>query len=273
MIGSDVTGQGRGVGGIVDLSYTPRQGISHYVSLDAFDRSIQLNDMGYLRRNDYRRAAYSLWISRSGLKRFRESRSNLRVYGGWNTGGEMIASKLSFEQEVTRHNLTKLRVEVEWEPARFDDRGSFGNGTFRIDDTVGVEGRYYSDSARRFSYSIRHRVANEPVGAGVYHRSQAFLRWRTTDRMTMALALRYADRDAWLLHRSNGVFATFEAKDVTPLATLSYFVNARQQLLLAFQWVAIKADARRFYRMADTPTTWCPSTGHRRPRTICRSRA
>ena len=258
VIGSDVTGQGRGVGGIVDLGYTPRQGISHYVSLDAFDRSIQLNDMGYLRRNDYRRAAYSLWISRSGLKRFRESRSNLRVYGGWNTGGEMIASKLSFEQEVTRHDLTKLRVEVEWAPARFDDRGSFGNGTFRIDDTVGVEGRYYSDSARRFSYSIRHRVANEPVGSGVYHRSQAFLRWRTTDRMTMALALRYADRDAWLLHRSNGVFATFEAKDLTPLATLSYFVNARQHLLLAFQWVAIKADAQRFYRVADTPDHLVP---------------
>ena len=69
----------------------------------------------------------------------------------------------------------------------------------------------------------------------------------------MSLALRYADRDAWLLYRANGVFATFEAKDLTPLATLSYFVNARQQVLMAFQWVAIKADAQRFYGMAETP--------------------
>ena len=254
VIGSKVAGsEGTGVGGILDVGYTPRQGISHYVSFDAFDKSIELNDMGYLRRNDYRRAAYSLRISRSDLKRFRESRSKLRVYRGWNTNGDPIDSKLSFEQGVTLHNLTKLRIEAELEPARYDDRSSFGNGTFRVDDTLGVEGRYESDSSRRFSYSIRHRVANEEVGSGLYHRSQALVRWRPTDRMTMSLALRYADRDAWLLHRANGVFETFEAKDLTPLATLSYFVNARQQVLMAFQWVAIKADAQRFYGMAETP--------------------
>ena len=54
---------------------------------------------------------------------------------GWNTNGDPIDSKLSFEQEVTLHNLTKLRIEAELEPARYDDRSSFGNGTFRVDDT------------------------------------------------------------------------------------------------------------------------------------------
>lgn len=253
VIASDTTGTDQdGVGGILDFGYTPRQGLTHYLSFDAFDDSIHIRDMGYLRRNDYRRAAYSLWISESDLERFRESRGNLSAYRGWNTAGETVSAKVSYDHRFTLHNLTQLRFEVEYEPERYDDRGSFGNGTYRVEDVRGIEARYYSDSARRFSYTVRHSVEDQEIGHGYYRRSEANVRWRPTDRMTMALAVNYTDRDAWLLHRANGVFATFEAKGLTPFATLSYFVNARQQLRMAFQWVAINADAQQFYRMANS---------------------
>ena len=259
VIASDTTGAGQdGVGGILDFGYTPRQGLSHYMSFDAFDDSIHISDMGYLRRNDYRRAAYSLWISESDLERFRESRGNFRVYRGWNTNGETVDAKLSYDHRVTLHNLTQLRFEVEYEPERYDDRGSFGHGSYRVEDQKSIEARYYSDSSRRFSYTVRHSISDQEIGHGYYRRSQANVRWRPTDRMTLALAVNYTDREAWLLHRANGVFATFDAKGLTPFATLSYFVNARQQLLMAFQWVAINAEARRFYRMADTPDFLVP---------------
>ena len=259
VIASDTTGTGQdGVGGILDFGYTPRQGLSHYVSFDAFDDSIHIGDMGYLRRNDYRRAAYSLWISESDLERFRESRGNFRVYRGWNTNGETVDAKLSYDHRVTLHNLTQLRFEVEYEPERYDDRGSFGHGSYRVEDQKSLEARYYSDSSRRFSYTVRHSISDQEIGHGYYRRSEANVRWRPTDRMTLALAVNYTDREAWLLHRANGVFATFDAKGLTPFATLSYFVNARQQLLMAFQWVAIKAEAQRLYRMANTPDFLMP---------------
>ncbi len=259
VIASDTTGVGQdGVGGIFDIGYTPRQGLSHYLSFDAFDDAIHISDMGYLRRNDYRRASYSLWISESDLDRFRESRGNFRVYRGWNTDGYTVSAKVAYDHRVTLHNLTQLRFEVEYEPERYDDRGSFGNGTYRVEDVRGIEARYYSDSARRFSYTVRHSISDQDIGHGYYRRSEANVRWRPTDRMTMALAVNYTDREAWLLHRANGVFATFEAKGLTPFATMSYFVNARQQLLMAFQWVAINAEAQRFYRMANTPDFLVP---------------
>lgn len=258
-VASDTTGVGQdGVGGILDFGYTPRQGLAHYLSFDAFDDSIHLRDMGYLRRNDYRRAAYSLRTTRSDLERFRESRGNFRIYRGWNGSGETVAAKLSYDHRVTLHNLTQLRFEVEYEPARYDDRGSFGNGTYRVADVRGMEARYYSDSARRFSYSVRHGISDQRIGHGYHRRSEAHLRWRPTDRMTLSLALNYADRAAWLLHRANGVFATFDAKGLTPFATLSYFVDARQQLLMAFQWVTVRAAAQRFYRIADRPDFLVP---------------
>ena len=138
-------------------------------------------------------------------------------------------------------------------PAHYDDRGSFGNGLYRIDDVWEVELRYYSDSSRRLAYSVRQRWRNEPTGGGIYQRTQGFLRWRPTDRMTMGVGLRYVDREAWLLHRSNGAFTTFSANEIMPNVDFSYFFTARQQLRMAFQWVAIRADEGGFYGMPDAP--------------------
>ena len=253
-VASDVDGAAEdGIGGFVDLNYAPRQGLSHYLTVDAFDDSIQLNDMGYQRRNDYRRIAYRLRVSRPNWNRFRSMRTYMRLDRMWNTDGKVIGSQVSFDQRLTLHNLSQLRFSGELRPAHYDDRGSFGNGMFHMDDVWQVELRYYSDSSRRLSYSVRQSWREEPLDNGVYLRTQGFLRWRPTDRMTMGLGLRYVDRESWLLHQSKGVFTTFAADELMPNFNLSYFFTARQQLRLAFQWVAIQADEQNFYRLSEEP--------------------
>ena len=129
LIASDVEGSLEdGVGGVMDLSYTPRQGLSHYLSLDAFDDAIQINDMGYLRRNDYRRVAYRMRFSKPNMSLFRNMRTYVRMDRMWNTAGKIVDSQLSFDQRVTLHNLSQLRMSGGVRPAHYDDRGSFGNG-------------------------------------------------------------------------------------------------------------------------------------------------
>ena len=259
LIASDVDGHLEdGVGGILDLSYAPRQGLAHYLSLDSFDDSIQINDMGYQRRNDYHRVAYRLRLSNPNMAHFRNMRTYVRVDRMWNTAGKVIDSELSIDQRVTLHNLSQLRFSGGLRPAHYDDRGSFGNGLYRIDDAWEVELRYYSDSSRRLAYSVRQRWRNEPTGSGIYQRTQGFLRWRPTDRMTMGVGLRYVDREAWLLHRSNGAFTTFSSNEIMPNVDLSYFFTARQQLRMAFQWVAIQADERDFYEIPESPGFLAP---------------
>ncbi len=260
LITSDIDGSAEdGIGGFMDVSYTPRQGVSHRLSLDSFDAAIQLNDMGYQRRNDYRRVAYRLRLSSPHVAQFRNLRTSVSVDRMWNnTSGKIIGSEISFDQRLVLHNLSQIRFSGDMRPSRYDDRGSFGNGIYRIDDTWQVELRYYSDSAKRLSYALRQRWTEEPTG-GVYLRTQGFLRWRPTDRITMGLGLRYVDREAWLLHRSEGAFATFAADELMPNFDLSYFFTARQQLRMAFQWVAIQADERKLYRVSETPGFLVPT--------------
>ena len=110
VIASDVTGAAEdGVGGFVDLVYTPKQGISHYLSLDAFDDQIQINDMGYQRRNDYREVKYRMRVSNPNLRLFRNTRTYIRVDRMWNTAGQVIDSEISVDQRLVLHNLSQIR--------------------------------------------------------------------------------------------------------------------------------------------------------------------
>ena len=260
VIASDITGSEEdGLGGFVDLVYSPRQGLSHYLSLDAFDDQIQINDMGYLRRNDYRQVKYRMRLSNPNLRRFRNSRTYVRLDRMWNTAGQVIGAEYSVDQRLVLHNLAQIRLSGGIQPSYFDDRGSFGEGAYRVDDRWQAEVRYYSDSSRRLAYSVRHRWRQEQAD-GVYQRTQGKVQWRPTDRMTMGLGLHYVDREAWLLHQSGGTFATFAADELMPTFDLSYFFSARAQLRMAFQWVAVKAEERDAYVMPETPGFLVPLT-------------
>ena len=254
VIASDVTGaEEDGVGGFVDFVYTPKQGISHYLSLDAFDDRIQINDMGYQRRNDYREVKYRVRMSNPNLRHFRNTRTYIRVDRMWNTAGQVVDSEISVDQRLVLHNLSQIRFSGGVKPSHYDDRSSFGNGVYRLDDAWEAEVRYYSDSSRRLAYSVRQQWQQEPADGGVYRRTQGMVQWRPSDRMTMGLGLRYVDREAWLLHQSDGAFTAFAADELMPNFDLSYFFSARQQLRMAFQWVAVKAEERSFHQMPDTP--------------------
>ena len=259
-VASDVTGSSEdGVGGFVNLVYAPRQGISHYLSLDAFDDQIQINDMGYLRRNDYRQVKYRMRVSNANFDRFRNTRTYIRVDRMWNTAGQVVDSEISIDQRLVLHNLSQIRLSGGLKPAHYDDRGSYGNGVYRLDDAWEAELRYYSDSSRRFAYSVRQKWEQEPADGGVYRRTEGMVQWRPTDRMTMGLGLRYVDREAWLLHQADGAFTVFAADEVMPNLDLTYFFTARQQLRMAFQWVAIKAAERSFYSIPDAPGFLVPT--------------
>ena len=49
---SDIEGT-RGDGVFADLTYRPKRGLQHKVTVDHFDDTLDINDFGFLRRNDF----------------------------------------------------------------------------------------------------------------------------------------------------------------------------------------------------------------------------
>lgn len=240
-----------GLGLASDLVYTPRKGRVHNFALDLLDRHIDINDFGFLRRNDIAQLRYRYEETRSDLSHVRDRTTTLRGFYGWNWQGQQISSGIIAEREWTLLNLSRARIELGYRPERWDDRNSFGNGAFKSEGRAtgeffvgtneslplvgGVFGGFEQETLQDWSYS-----------GGV------FMVWRPGDRFNARMRMEVRRRNGWVLHDEDRRMTSFDAEQIAPRMTLEYYFSARQQLRASMQWIGLRAKESDFYEIAPS---------------------
>ncbi|MBU2098109.1 MAG: hypothetical protein KKD00_05060 [Gammaproteobacteria bacterium] len=244
---SDVDGV-TGSGTMFDLNYRPSRGVQHTFTGTFFDDKLDINDVGYLQRNDHQMLDYRFSITESGLERFRSLTRSFNIINQWNSDGRPVRLGLFAGQSMSFHNNTQLNINVRYFPPRVDDRLSRGNGTYKIPHRWAYDANWSSDRSRPFSYNVGIGNAEEDLGPSNISYSAGF-QWQPNDRFVTAMEIDYRDREAWLVHRGGDRLTAFEATEWSPEINASYFISAKQQFRLALQWTGIKAREDKFLRI------------------------
>jgi hypothetical protein len=244
LMASDVDGE-MGYGGLLDMRYTQRQGMVHSLTLDAQDDKLDINDLGFLRRNDNYGGNYSFNLTRSkGLERLRSYNLNFSGSYWQNGAGEATRTGFFFRPVFTLNNLFELRPEVDYFPKRWDDLESEGNGSYRVDDRWVFDLAFGTNASRPLSFSGRLGTRQEEL-SGWTIMSSLGLTWKPNHRFSFDLDLNYMDRDDWLVNYSGRQFTTFDAQDFQPRMAMDLFISARQQFRMTLQWAGIKAEEQQ----------------------------
>jgi hypothetical protein len=243
---NDVTG----AGGFLDLLYIPRRGVSHMFKFDYFDETLDVNDLGFIRRNDAVNLLYAYNYSTSNLKRLRGRSNQVFLSQEYNTDGLVVRSGVFWRTTWTLHNLSQIRTEFDYFPSRWDDRNSRGNGIFRIPVRLVSEISYGTDTSKQISISLAAGRRQEDSG-GWRTTAKGGITYKPNDRFSFDLDVNYARRDGWLIHQEDRRFTTFDATDWQPSLSMGVFFTARQQLRLTMQWAGIRADEKQFFVVPD----------------------
>jgi len=243
---------GDGSGTTFDIDYVPRQGLKHTLALSDFEPGFDVNDFGFQVRDDLRFARYAgEWI-KSGLTRIRDMKLTGWFAWGDNDAGLHIRGGMGGNFEFTRNDQGKATVNVAYFPGRWEDRESFGNGTFRINDRYRVESRYDTDTSRPLSLNVQLNYdGGELYGGSVLKR--VGLRWQPRDDLNMSVGVAHTDLDGWLLHQEDANFTSFKGDRWQPDLALDYYPTSKQQLRVVLQWVGIQAVEDRFYTLENDP--------------------
>lgn len=247
---SDVDGV-TGSGTMFDLNYRPSRGVQHTFTGTFFDDKLDINDVGYLQRNDHQMLDYRFSITESGLERFRSLTRSFNIINQWNSDGRPVRLGLFAGQNMSFHNNTQLNVNLRYFPPRVDDRLSRGNGTYKIPHRWAYDLNWSSDRSRPFSYNLGIGNAEEDLGPSNITYTAGF-QWQPNDRFVTGMEVDYRDREAWLVHRGGDRLTAFEATEWSPEINASYFITAKQQFRLALQWTGIKAQEDKFLRIDQT---------------------
>ena len=114
-----------------DVQYTQRQGVMHTLALDYQDDALDINDLGFLSRNDMMGGRYNLWLVRSDLPWLRRLSSGVTV-GRWVNGeGLAVASRRKHPQLAHFPQPQSAPHDgVNWNAPQWDDLESRGHGAY-----------------------------------------------------------------------------------------------------------------------------------------------
>ena len=244
---SDVDGT-QGYGLWTDVQYTQRQGVMHTLALDYQDDALDINDLGFLSRNDMMGGRYNLWLVRSDLPWLRRLSSGVTV-GRWVNGeGLAVASGASIHNSLTFHSRNQLRMMVNWNAPQWDDLESRGHGAYQVRGRLMVDVAYGTDTSRPLSWSVQLSRVDEDLKSAMLALSAGFT-LKPNDRFSLDFDLTRREQDAWLLWQGGTNFATYQASHWQPRMAMDLFLTARQQLRMTLQWAGIRAEERQFWRI------------------------
>ncbi|MDP1931445.1 MAG: DUF5916 domain-containing protein [Gammaproteobacteria bacterium] len=252
----DVIGKGM----YFDMNYRPDRGRQHTITGTYLDDKLELNDIGFVQRNDHVQLEYRLNNTVSNLPGLRSRSRNMNIVNQWNTEGRPVRLGLFFGQNLSFLDNSNLSTNLRYFPARVDDTLSRGNGTFKIPQRLALDANWRSNASRPIAYNVGISSTEEDLGKQnlTYN---AGINWTPNDRFSMELNARYVDREAWLIHQGNGRMTAFEANEWAPRLEMDYFINAKQQLRFSLQWTGIKAFEDRFYQVNSNRVEELMETG------------
>lgn len=242
------TGTASGSGGFADVIYQPQRGVQHRVAATYLDDEIDINDMGFLSRNDLMQLDYNYSVTDSDVEGLRSLHTSYQLINQWNTSGQPVRLGAFADRSYTFLDNSGLRVGVRYFNPRIDDRLGRGSGEFRIPERWAGAINWSSDPGRILSYEFGLSPSQEDQGENNMTYSTGFS-YRPIDTFSLKVDVDYTDREGLLVYRGSGRYTSYEATQWSPKVTMDYFLSAKQQLRFSMQWTGLKAYEDRFWEV------------------------
>ena len=244
---SETAEDGSGLGGFIDLEYAPRQGRKSELKLTVFDKQLEINDFGYNQRNNIRNLQYSYEAINSNLKRFRDSKMNMYIHYAENFDGHRVKNAIGGSLDLTLNNLKKIKGSFAHWPNRFEDRNSFGNGTYKMPGRTRLRLELRTNSAKKIAYGTTFTYQEEDM-YGKKLEGEFEFTWYPKSNISFELKSKYVHGSGgWLLHQEDKNFTSFYHQKWEQEFKFNYFITAKQQFSINLQWVGIQANENKFY--------------------------
>lgn len=251
LMSSDVDDRS-GYGALFDLSYSQSPRIQHKIELDYFDEDVDLNDLGFLRRNDYAGAQYVLLYNNTkGTRHLKDIRGTVAFRQEYNVSkGQVVDSGVFWRNSMVLSGRNTLKTALAYLPKRWEDVDSRGNGAYRTEDRWWADIQITTDAGKKLSYSASIGALQENLGDWTYT-AAAGVTYRPSDRFSLDLDLRYKRRDGWIVYQGGRNFGGYRAHDWQPSLNANWFMALKHQLRMSLQWVGVQADEQGFWAVPD----------------------
>jgi hypothetical protein len=239
----------QGTGAWVRADYAPGPRLLQRFELSRYDRDYQINDLGYMRRNDLIElfSTTSLYTRRyPDASRLQSSQWQLEALLRENLDGDRIHASAYVGRSLRLRDTTALDAYAVFRAPFVDDLITRGNGKVTL--PARHEARLRAETPRlgRWRVSGYLRYLEEGVGGGAREVSLEPILYLSED-FTSSLRMTRLDSSDWLIWRGGDRLASFEREQLTLFWNLNWFPAARHEVRLRAQYIGLRATAQRSF--------------------------
>ena len=243
-----------GQGAILDLSYSVDSRFQHILKFDYFDENVEINDLGFLRRNDYSGLLYAFrYTGKSSADGFvRANRGTVTVQQQYNISqGQVVDSGIYWRNTLEVPGRNTIRTALAWLPRHYDDIDSRGNGAYQTEDRIWWNVLWATDASKMFSWSFGVGGIQEDLGdwTGQY---SIGVTARPINSLMIKADIKYKRRDGWLVYQGGNNFGAYNGIEWQPAIEMNWFMKPRHQLRFSMQWAGVKAGEQGFFEISDS---------------------
>jgi len=247
------TEDGPGYGLYTNLGYNPSEHWNYNFTLTRYNDTLDINDMGYMRRNNLEELFMSGEWVQTDLPEDSHSASvswELMSVLSRNTEGDNFPNIFSFSRRAKMRSGSDMMLEIEYQTEGYDDLISRGNGLVRLNERWNAEIFYMAPRRGAWANHFELRVFQEGYedwGASI--EASATLYYHNNLNIDFSLNPSWS-RD-WLIWLQGDQLASFSKRQVTGGIGAAWFPAEGHEVRLRTQWYVINADAEQGYRIGS----------------------
>jgi hypothetical protein len=213
------------------------------------DRRFDMNDLGYLERNNLRQVEVDTNYRRmpddpdvTGLR----DRLYL-LYRSDDSGHLLQTSRVQIRREVNYASSWNAYAEFRYLPAGLDDLISRGNGPVNIGTRTLAYGAF--DTPRYGRWQFSGGAYTQQIGVSGYSLyTYGIGTWYAREDLTLSAEIDPQISGDWLLWQHDNVFGTYRANRIDYSFRLDWIPSPHHELRIKWQWIGIDARAQQGWR-------------------------
>ncbi len=223
--------------------------------------ALQLNDFGYLERNNFNYARYELGKRITDLPESSPYSSHFwrgAVSRRMNDNGVHIADAASLNRQGQRRDGGNDFFEIAVFTSGHDDLVTRGNGVVDVPGKLYLFGERFRPRQGDSPWSLygNTRYAAEGLGGMDEGQVQVYVEpgYQVNDRLNLFAGLQLTHNPDWLLWRGGNLLGTYRADQAFVSLGGTWLVDGRQELRVRLESIGLDAHARQAYRVAADGT-------------------
>jgi hypothetical protein len=218
-------------------------------------RDLQLNDIGYLDRNDFNYLRYEVNRRVGSYPETSRIAGSLWRYAAsvrYNDRGRHLYDAIALSRSSELRNGGSEFWELASYTAGFDDLILRGNGVVKVPEKVFAYFESFRPRKGAWAFYLESRLAAEGLdgikgtGGYVYLEPQ----YHFNDRINVALGMQLQRTPDWLLWQGGNQLATFDAQTLQLNAAFNWIIASNQELRVKLQAIGLEAEVEQPWRVA-----------------------